>query len=488
MTKIAVLSDIHFLPEPVLEDAKRQTDLGAILLQRAVWRLNQAIRPDVTVVLGDLLNLADGCSNPELLRQLQTILRKLESPCLVIPGNHDGLVSDFIDVFGPVPDWVDLAGIRFLPFLDEARPGFNAHRSAVDIGRFARARQGWAGPIVSLQHVPLMPPDLNSMGYRLINDAEAVAAMHASNITLALSGHYHAGHDLVSDGRAGYAVVPALCDAPFAFFEINLDSSGLSAVRHELALPEGLGLVDSHTHSPYAYCSENMNIATSARLARLFRLGGLAVTEHADHLYASSAQIRRSEQLFRELPDLVSAGASRMAQYWADAETWRSDFVRVGLEVCANCIGGVIADPLDIARCDVVVGAVHYLQELMHDNPDPRKASDEFLGMVRALLKAGAHVLAHPFRVFRWGKFKIEPPPELLEAVVDLLCEYGVAAELNSHRNQPIPSFVEQCLERGVPLSMASDAHNLAEIGYFFPQIELVRSLGGEVKAFRPGK
>jgi histidinol phosphatase-like PHP family hydrolase/predicted phosphodiesterase len=488
MPRIAVLSDIHFSSESPPPGSRRQGDLGAILLQRAIWRLNQAVRPDVTVVLGDLLNLEPGQSAPDRLGQLRDLLRQLESPWVVIPGNHDGPASDFVSVFGPPPDWVDAAGVRFLLFRDAEEPGYNSRRSAADLDRFARARRDWAGPIVSLQHVPLVPPGMSPTIYRLTNDAEAVAALHEAGVGLALSGHYHPGFDLVSDGRAHYAAAPALCEEPFAFLEVRFEPDACSAVRHELALPAGLGLVDGHVHTAYAYCGENMKVPTAVRLGRLFRLGGLAVTEHADHLYVTADQLRRKEHLLRALPDLAASGGSRMEAYWREAAGWRSDFVRVGLEMPSNYLGGVIADPADLERCDAILGAVHHLRELEHERPDPGRASEEYLGMVRALLRAGARVLAHPFRIFRWSRFKLEPPAALLENTVRLLREHGAAAELNSHKNEPIPAFVEQCLDQGVPLTLGSDAHHLAEVGYLFPQIDLIRRLGGEPRALWPGR
>ncbi len=481
MPRIAVLSDPHFSPSPPQPESARQTDLGLILLRRAVRRINEAIKPDVTVILGDLLNLDTEQSAPDLLQQLKTCLSALQMPWIAIPGNHDGPYSDFINVFGAPPDWVDVADTRFLPFLDEQAPGYNAIRSQPDLDRFARAREGWPGQIVSLQHVPLIPPTINPSSYHLLNISETLAAMHAADVKLALSGHYHTGIDLVSDGRAFYAAASALCEAPFAFLEINLLPQTCSAVKHELTLPSEHGLFDGHTHSHYAYCSENMDVQTSLRLARLFHLGGLAVTEHADHLYVNSQQLRRQEHVLRDTRELAVGPDSRMHDFWINAAQWRADSIRVGLEVPANFLGSAIVIKEDLERCDLVLGAIHHLRELKNENPDARRASEEYLGMLRALLKTGIHVLAHPFRIFRWSKSPIPPPSSLLEATADLLLEYGVAAELNSHKNEPIPAFVEMCLERGVPLALGSDAHEPAEVGYLFPQIDLIQRLGGKL-------
>jgi len=62
--------------------------------------------------------------------------------------------------------------------------------------------------------------------------------------------------------------------------------------------------------------------------------------------------------------------------------------------------------------------------------------------------------------------------------VVHMLREADVAAEINFHTNDPDPEFVRLCIEAGVPLTFGSDAHNLYEIGEFFPHLQLLKEAG----------
>ncbi|HOZ33297.1 MAG TPA: hypothetical protein PLM52_10490, partial [Tabrizicola sp.] len=66
---------------------------------------------------------------------LRAILAKLESPCVVIPGNHDGETSAFYRDF-----------VRPEPIVDVA----SAARAARDAIWTARAAPGYAGPAAGI--------------------------------------------------------------------------------------------------------------------------------------------------------------------------------------------------------------------------------------------------------------------------------------------------------------------------------------------------
>ena len=69
-------------------------------------------------------------------------------------------------------------------------------------------------------------------------------------------------------------------------------------------------------------------------------------------------------------------------------------------------------------------------------------------------------------------------PPELYEPVAELLKQYGVAAEINFHQNEPRLEFFDLCLKKGVKLSLGSDSHNLYEVGFFLPHFRFLTELG----------
>ena len=472
--RLAVISDTHFDPseKPVL--AERRGEIADILLLRTVHRLNRLIKPDVTLFLGDVVDDGWRIGANQDFERIRQIVDLLESPLIVIPGNHDADPQAFYSVFPRPAEMVDISGVRFLPFIDPEEPGCNARRTQEDLERMAAARSGWDGPIVTLQHVPIFPPGMSPCPYNYVNVDEVIATMQRYGITLALSGHYHEGFDLIRNEHADFVAVPALCEMPFAFLEIDMQPDHVSAVRHKLRLPEKMKLCDSHIHTSFAYCSENMDIPKTLELARDFGLAGVVFSEHSGHLYfdrdaygggdclaggiTSSQDDNRFDDYMRAL---VEAGCNRG---------------NCGIEADCCFDGTALIHPEDRAQVSYVAGAIHQMPSLRTPQPDIQHVCDEFLFFIEQLLQSGVDVLAHPFRIFRRSGLPI--PESLFLPTIKMLRQSGVAAEINFHTNEPPPEFFRLCIDAGVRLSLGSDAHNLYEVGEFAPHLELLRSLG----------
>ena len=72
----------------------------------------------------------------------------------------------------------------------------------------------------------------------------------------------------------------------------------------------------------------------------------------------------------------------------------------------------------------------------------------------------------------------MEEPEELYAPVVELLRRYNVAAEINFHAGyRPNPEFFSLCLKHGVKLSLGTDSHNLYEVGFLMPHLQLLRDI-----------
>lgn len=210
----------------------RKGDRGAELLQRTVDRLNNQIKPDVTVILGDLVDDPDADDATELLGELREIIEQLDSPWLAIKGNHDP-ADTFYNVIGRV-ECLDINGVRLVAFDDPERPGFNACREPAELQRMAACAAGHDGPIIALQHVPVGEPRVDAPhGYT--NAAEVLDAMRQHGYTLAISGHSHAGVPLRDHAGVTTLVVPALCEPPFQFALVTVDDDQLESqlFRHE---------------------------------------------------------------------------------------------------------------------------------------------------------------------------------------------------------------------------------------------------------------
>lgn len=471
--KIAVLTDVHYDSADSGEH-KRRRWCADILLERAVARINRFIKPDVTLLLGDLTD--DGTLPQALddLRRLRKACNALDSPTIAVPGNHDP--DAFYAVFERPDDWVDIAGVRFVPFDDPEAPKFCATRLGEDLARMKAARTGFDGPLISLQHVPIFPPGTDECRYNYTNVDDVMRAMRESGYALSISGHHHKGVDLIRDDSGAYLVGPALCESPFAFLAVTLDGDDISVERQELVAPKALGLVDAHIHTPFAYCNDDMDIAKAVRLADEFGLAGMGFAEHSTHLYFS-----KDEAWGKKLNHTHGLSAARDEQcrsdaYFAalaDADVPRES---IGLEVDCDFKGRPVLSDDDRKRIYFQIGAIHYVPEMMKAEADADVMGEELLGLLRRFLPTGFRTLAHPFRIFR--RKGLPAPSKYFQPVADLLHEHGVAAELNFHTNDPPPEFVRACFDSRVRLTFGSDAHHLYEIGDFQPQLSLLRECG----------
>jgi len=477
--KIALIADLHYDTVPSVP--KRRGEIADILLLRTVHRLNRMIKPDITVVLGDLLDRGDDPDAARLQGRLRQVLDVLESPVIVLPGNHDADVDAFYRDFERPPDFVDIKGYRLVPFLDPEEPDWNARRTECDLERMRRLRGGFDGPIVALQHVPVFPPGMSECPYNYTNADEVIAAMRANAVNVALSGHYHEGMDLVRHDRLVFLAGPALCELPFAFLEVDLDGEDVRVRRHELRMNDALGLVDAHIHTQFAYCSENMDIGRAMKLCDDFGLAGFGFSEHAEHLYFDLESCRSGEGLKSGI-ESAREEDDRVGAYFEAARDAECPRDCVGFEVDVDFNGKLLIREEDRARAAYLIGSVHVLRELYAGGRDLDKACDEFLSRTERILAGGIRVLAHPLRVFR--RAKVRAPESVFEPLVKLLLRYGAAAEINFHTNEPPPAFVKLCLDAGVKLALGTDAHNLCEVGEFAPHLALLESVGfnGELK------
>jgi len=474
--KIAAIADTHF--DPCTGNPQRQGEIADLLLERTVHRLNEFIKPDVTLILGDLLDKGEAPGARERFQRMRRIVDEIQSPTIVIPGNHDGDVRAFYEVFTEPEEFTDVKGVRFVHFLDPEEPGYNARRTPHDLERMAGARAGFDGPIVALQHVPIFPPGASECPWHYTNAEEVISAMRAHGYCLAVSGHYHEGIDFLSEDGVSFTAAPALCRPPYVFLTITLSTGSECqpvVTRHTLRMPQQLGLVDCHVHTQFAYCSHDMDMERALALAPDFGLAGLAFTEHSGQLYFGADAYWRSDWLAEGIDDAKESDR-RIDAYIAAAREANCPTECIGLEADCDAHGRPVLDGRDRGSVGFLIGAIHQTPELQEPAPDGGRVADEFMALLERFLASGIRALAHPFRVFRHAG--LEPPPALFGPTVRLLRKNDVAAEINFHANEPPPEFIRQCIESGVRLTFGSDAHSLCLIGDFAPHLELVRACG----------
>ncbi|MDP6630843.1 MAG: metallophosphoesterase [Kiritimatiellia bacterium] len=469
---IAVIADLHY---GWSEEGRRDGEIGDILLYRAVTHLNDIIKPDVTLLVGDLLGDGDAPTAITERNCLRDILQHLHGPHVIIPGNHDGDTEAFYDSFDRPPDIMDVAGMRVLPFIDEDRPGYCAARPAAELERFRRAREGFDGSIIALQHVPVFPDGAVDCPYNHVDAEPIIEAMNDADVQLCISGHYHRGHQPLRIGPTTLVTAPALYVSPFELLVIRLDGDRVTSESRSLAVDPAMGLCDYHIHTEFGYCAQDSEFARGVDLGRRFGMAQVGFAEHSGQLYFTEEDYW-SGRCHREGVEGLTPYANRMDAYFEGGAAVRGPDVRVGLELDFDYQGRAVLQDRDRRRADYLLGSIHRMTTLEHDRWDARAVIEEFCWMVDAIVAQGVDVLAHPFRIIRRDGIDISRP--IIEHAVEALHRSNTAAEINLHMGGPPIEFVTLCMERGVKLALGGDAHHLLDIGNFAPHLALLEEAG----------
>jgi histidinol phosphatase-like PHP family hydrolase len=478
---LLVLSDVHAIHAaqhhcPIPE---RRAGWGLELVRRVVLQALREAPLDAVVLLGDLVDNGEAPGAEKDLAALRDEVHRLGVPVLVVPGNHDGPAARVLELFGDHVGKHRLRGYQLITFADAYGPADESARAGADLDVLTEAaREHPEEPILALQHNPVWPPIDSTYPFNLTNARQVMSAYSGAGVLLSISGHYHEGLALHRADNVAYLTCPALCEDPLRYLRIGLRGRQVDVCEQHLVLPQvPAALTDFHAHTHYAYCADNVHPTATLERARAFGLSRIYFTEHAGQLYLSpddywGGAFRRDAGL---IPRERAAGRGRMEAYRWEMEAYRSEGVRLGLEVELDADGEVTLMDQDREGWDLLIGAVHELPGFREGGVGAREASRLFMRDTDRIVGLGIDILAHPFRIFRRHRRPV--PTELYATVADLLAERGVAAELNYHTNEPDPAFFEQCLERGVKVALGSDAHGLWEVGALRPHLGLLRSL-----------
>ena len=486
---VLAISDLHHtgLARQTAQGPQLRGELAQTLLKKVFLRLrHMGIQPDLTLVLGDLIeDGADRNAHLDLI-SLHGELTRSGIPFLTVPGNHDGDAATFNTLFGSAPGLHKVGGYGFVLFNDSYNESHECVRSEEDIALIRKiAEENPGRPLIAVQHPPIYPAIDSHYPYRLANAAEAIDSFQKSGVILSLSGHYHKGQKVRKHGHVLYHTVSALSEAPFRFSLIRIKKAHVEV--KELSLENQVpNVIDVHCHTEHAYCGTTVDTASCIALSQALGISSLCITEHAFQLYFDKS--RAMAFRWQDDPSLAAAvwdtpERGRMAAYRQFAEKLRSPFVKIGLELDLFDDGKLLLAPEDAeAGWDILIGAIHGVQGFVPGQTGQQEAERLFIRDVERLVVHGINVLAHPFRFF--ARNHLAAPTHLYPTVASLLADSGVAAEVNFHTYQPEPEFIRQCAKKGVTLALASDAHDLAEAGEFWPHVNVLRQAGVTPKMF----
>ncbi len=420
---------------------------------------------DAVVFMGDLVDDGPAPGAREDVRALVSEAKAWHIPSFFIRGNHDPGEKTFAGLTGMNLPYVLMKNRLLYFFSDSFSERDLCRRRESDLSRFREAVKKHAGAkAIVFQHNPVHPEIESSYPYNLVNAREVHETFKDCGVSLSVSGHYHRGRELFSKDGVEYLTVPSLCEFPYSFLEVEVRAGGTRVSRGSLSPAPALW--DNHCHSEFAYCAEDVSVDSVCRRAEIFGLEYVAFTEHAAQLYLSREEYVRGD--FYSNPGLIRKSTDGRMECYKKRVRDFAGTAKLGLEVEADGNGELALPPEDIRGLEVLVGAVHYLprgrQELL------------FMRANEALLKNGVQVIAHPFRFFRRANLPV--PESLFRPLALLLRDFGAAAEINFHTNDPPPAFFGICLEEGVKLSIGSDGHNLLEVGDLSRHTGFLKMLG----------
>lgn len=488
LTLLAV-SDLHYtgLARQTAQTQHMRGELARALLKKVFLRLrHMGIKPDATLVLGDLVEDSADRNAPLDMVSLHGELLRSGIPFLVVPGNHDGDPATFNALFGSEPGLHKIGGYGFMLFNDHYNENRECIRATADLAALKKCAADHPDlPLVAVQHPPIYPPIDSHYPYRPTNAAEIVDAYQKSGVILSLSGHYHKGQKARVHERILYHTVPALCEPPFRFSLIHLVDSRVEIEDLCLGL-QVPNIIDVHCHTEHAYCGTTADTAPCVALSQALGVSTLCITEHAFQLYFDKPNAMGFR--WQSDPSMVKAvwetpERGRMAAYRQFAAKLRSPFVKIGLELDLLDDGNLLLAPEDLDfDWDIAIGAIHVIPGFVPGRTSQQEAERLFLRDVERLLEHDIDVLAHPFRFFTFNHLKV--PSHLFATLAGLLADSGVATEVNFHAYQPETAFIRMCAEKGVKIALASDAHDLAEAGEFWPHVNALRQAGITPKMF----
>lgn len=460
--KIALVANPRLTLNQESPSLRRACPEAIYLLQRLVEYLGIRGDIDLLCITGELLAASED-PHP-ILTAIKAILDKASFPVQIAPARDTTGAKLCLEMFGKGV-FRDLDGFRVqtcdFPLEKELTPG--SLKAALDTAASPVNDAGKRIVILPEGGRPTMRPGAFS--------PDVLSAHNIATIVAACSPAM-----ANEPNPAGIEVLDDFSETPYPFTLLSM-TEGQMPTRQDIALRLPLPLRDLHTHSHFAYCNDDMDLAWESRLMDAVNLSGVAITEHSGHLLFSKKEYWGKHWYPGDLAP--SPQHNRIVAY----KDFLSQAVKQdrrflpGLEIDIDQTGRLVVDKDLLQTTHFRIGGVHFMS-MTKPTPDTPGAVDEFMYLTERLISSGIiQALAHPFRAFAWDGDGAKPT-WVFDQVVKMLKEHNVAAEINFHHNRPDPVFTRKCLDAGVKISLGSDAHALYELGAFLPHLDFLRQIG----------
>ena len=239
--RFALISDEHFGPTAYFEGKLRKLTANANALTQAfVTRMNDEVRPDLVVNLGDVIEDESRAKDLEHYGQFVTILSQLQSPVLHVAGNHDqvNLSDDDLRALwrheGDLHYSRDIAGVHFAVLRTIEQTDVAIHLPEAQIDWLRADLAASALPSVVLMHHPASEMRLDGNRWfekrpHVCRVAERRAFQRvisdSKNVVAVFNGHVHWNHFDVIAG-VPYITLQSLVE------NLDDDAPGRAAAAH----------------------------------------------------------------------------------------------------------------------------------------------------------------------------------------------------------------------------------------------------------------
>lgn len=233
-------------------------------------------------------------------------------------------------------------------------------------------------------------------------------------------------------------------------------------------------LITAHTHTDFCGHAED-SVEDMVAAAAAAGIGTMAVTEH----YPLTPRF--------DLGGYISMPADRVEEYCAAVLAQRA--LHPHMDILLGCELDWLGDDedrtfdlIDFDRFDVVLGSVHYVDGWAFDDPSQRdrwetKGADDIwrryfeLWCDAVSSDAPFSIMSHPDLVKKFGYWPSFDPAPLYRQAAEAAHASGRAIELNTsgafyacHEVFPGPDLLREFCHAGVPCTVGTDAHEVANI------------------------
>jgi 3',5'-cyclic AMP phosphodiesterase CpdA len=240
---LALVSDLHFGPEARFGGKLRKLTAHAGDLTRAfVARMNEVVRPDLVVNLGDDIEDESAAVDRARYAEAVGLLRGCQAELVHVAGNHDTInlgAADLLEVWGKPPGGelygsFDRAGWHFLVLHTRERKDHDVSLGEAQLAWAAADLAAHPGPVVVLMHHSAADQDLTgnrwfegSPHLCLVRERRKLRALLEAHgdVRLVLNGHLHWNHLDVIAGIP-YVTVQSLVE------NLDDDAPGRAAAAH----------------------------------------------------------------------------------------------------------------------------------------------------------------------------------------------------------------------------------------------------------------